>query len=260
MQNIRTHLWTIISAVVALAIGVLISPQLGLSPKTIATVPTTTLMPTDMPPTLTETVVPTSEPSATSAPTLIPTQTAIPTPTLIAVDKKAVIEQVKSDLELVTASAIVKVDINFSDGNSMLVSEGKYTVKAGIDLKEVNENNVTVERDGQDVTITINLPPTKFIGDPAEVPGTSIVSDKMPLSWGASWDQFWNGKQLTIPEHNGINQQQQDEAKRRACEFGLLGFAADHARYELRRFLMTNDPLNKYKNYVILTSEGSCKK
>ena len=254
MERIASLRWTILTGIIALLIGVLLATQIGGSSTSISSEPTQQPAPTEIP--VSETVAP----SETAMPTQIPTQTPVPTPTQIVVDKQSVIEKVNSDFKLVSAEAVVSVDVKFSDEKNMILTQGKYTVIAGIDLKDVTKENVTVTSDGSSNTVTITLPQTVFIGDPAVVPDSSKVSDKIPLTWGESISQFFLGKNLTIPESNAISAVQQTEALRRACEFGLLEFAADHARYELRHFLFNNDPLNKYNNYVIVTSAGTCEK
>jgi hypothetical protein len=254
MERIASLRWTIVTGVVALLIGLVLATQFAGTATTTSVEPTDVPVPTEL--AATETIAP----SITPEPTQPPTQTAVPTPTQIVIDKQSVIEKVKSDLKLVSAEAVVSVDVKFSDEKNMILTKGKYTVTAGIELKDVTKENVTVTSDGTSNIVTITLPQTTFIGDPAEVPGTAIVSDKIALTWAEGLGQFFFGKVLTIPETNAINTVQQAEALRRACEFGLLEFAADHARYELRHFLFNNDPLNKYNNYVVLTSAGTCQK
>ncbi len=264
--------WIVLTGIIGILIGAILSSQIGNDTQDVAIAPTETVVPTEVPateipatatavPTVPPTEVPATEtaiPTNTASPSPVPTQTTIPTPTMIAIDKKAIISKVQSSFELVSAKAVVQVDINYTDRNYILVTKSKYTVLAGIDLNDITEKNIIVTRNGEYNTVTITLPPTKFIGNPAEVPNSTLIQDKIALTWSERWEQYWGNKSLEIPVANKINSEHQAEALKRACEFGLLEFAADHARAELRSFLFDSDPLNKYNDYIIKAPVGTC--
>lgn len=273
MQNPTSKLSGIVlmllTGIVGIVIGAVLTSQMRSNDEAAVIEPTEIGMPTDVP--VTETVLPTEIPAtetarstatamstSTPSPSPVPTQTAIPTPTRIPIDVNSVVEKVKSSAELTSAKALIHVEIRYSDGKNLLITEGKYTVRAGIDLKDITKQNVIVTKNGDFNDVTINLPPTKFLDEPAPKPGSEIISDKVALTLPEQWKQFLLGKTLSIPEIEKMGPDRQKEALRRACEFGLLEFAADHLRYELRQFLNDSDPLNRYNNYIIVSSAGAC--
>jgi hypothetical protein len=250
MEHIGSLRWTFISVILALLVGIVFSSQIREPVQSLIMGPTTVPYPTFAPWTATV------EPTATTTHTPLPTLTA----THVGVDKESVVLRVKKALKLVTAESVISVDVRFSDKKSMILTEGKYTVIAGIDLEELTANDIEVVPYGNENSVMITLPPTKFLYDPAEVKGTSKVLEIIALSWDQGLSDYFFGKNLEIPERNEINSAQQDQALRRACESGLLEFAADHARYELRKFLELTDSKQNLNNYVIVTSAGTCEK
>lgn len=253
--------WIVLTGIIGILIGAILSSQLGNVTQDVAVAPTETVLPTDIP--ATETVIPTDIPATataevtnTASPSPIPTQTASPTPTPIIISKESVVERTQKNSELVTIKAIVSTDINFGETKNILQTKYKFTVSAGIDLDDFSEKNITITTDGTYNTVTITLPPTKFIGDPSPVVDSYKVIP-IPVTWDEKFVRLV-GLTFSNPDINQIIQDHQKEALRRACEFGLLEFAADHARVKLRSFLFDNDPLNKYNDYIIKAPVGTC--
>lgn len=157
---------------------------------------------------------------------------ATPTPTVLS--SATVVQRIQALSRLETASYTVQtvIEVQQSQGNPLfdffagdaLLLIARGSVVAGIDLGEVEADDVTLSPDGR--TITVQLPPARIFSSNLDNAGTRVYSRNR--GWFA-------------PENKDLETLARQEAEaqilRTACEDGVLSKATEHAEATLRKFL-----------------------
>lgn len=153
-------------------------------------------------------------------------------------ESTAFVEQVQELATLATAQAHVKVIIEQEDNKLFgqdiqvdlpgtkreLLLVIPATVTAGVDLKGINSDDVTINQKNKELEIT--LPHAQFIQEPAiHMDKVQTFSDEGLFRGETSWDEGFD-----------LAAEAQDKIKAESIEIGLLETAEDHAEKVLKEF------------------------
>ncbi len=168
--------------------------------------------------------------------------------------RSLVVSQVRGASELTTAVFTMEAVVptrqerkigQYTLGATTLLYIAYGEVRAGVDLKELNPNNVTVVND----TIQLQLPPPRILDSKIDVNRSSVYDyDRGFLGLGPD----------TAPQLQSLAQQETlKKIKDAACKGNLLAQANDRAELVVEKLLNTAG----YKQVVVKTqspSPGSC--
>jgi hypothetical protein len=168
--------------------------------------------------------------------------------------RSLVVSQVRGASELTTAVFTMEAVVptrqerkigQYTLGATTLLYIAYGEVRAGVDLKELNPNNVTVVND----TIQLQLPPPRILDSKIDVNRSSVYDyDRGFLGLGPD----------TAPQLQSLAQQETlKKIKEAACKNNLLAQANDRAELVVEKLLNTAG----YKQVVVKTqspSPGSC--
>lgn len=168
--------------------------------------------------------------------------------------RSLVVSQVRGASELTTAVFTMEAVVparqerkigQYTVGATTLLYIAYGEVRAGVDLKELNPNNVTIVND----TIQLQLPPPRILDSKIDVNRSSVYDyDRGFLGLGPD----------TAPQLQSLAQQETlKKIKATACQGNLLAQANDRAQLVVEKLLNTAG----YKQVVVKTqspSPGNC--
>jgi hypothetical protein len=263
MSTLKTYIWSIATIFLVVVIGLVFTGRddIHIWRLSMVPTPTATAVPTEVP--ATATIVPTETPSTiptqTPYPTLtpVPTYTAIPTPTMRIIAKEAVVTSIHSVNKRIFVESIIQVNINFDIDEYIHYTTGSYKVQAGIITGTISPSNITVMNTAQGNIITISGIKTHFIGEPNPMEDTPHEGEPISKSYWKQLGQGIFGMQfLELNDSAQILTAHRNLAIQRACEYGILDYAADNARNVLRGELQ-NTPGFKFAEINIIVNPGN---
>lgn len=162
-----------------------------------------------------------------------------PTPTSSIRMGPTVIEAIRTQAKLETVSMTITKDMTIKRVHGFLgvcqeeiTYLGYYTVTAGVDLRQLGPENVTVANDGQPelADVTITLPPAQVLHSELDMQNSRIVAQSS-TNWipGCSHQVA----DMTVEAQTKI----QEYAMQAALQKGILDLATDRASTEIKRLL-----------------------
>lgn len=263
MNTFRTHIWSIVTVLLVVVIGGIFTGRDDIHIWRLLMVPspTASAVPTEVPATATiaATETPSTIPTQTPYPTYttVPTYTSIPTPTMRVIAKEAVVTSIHSVDKRIFVESKIQVNINFELDDYIHFTTGTYMVQAGILTGTISLKDISTQNTASGNTITISGIETHFIGEPNPTADTPHEEDPISKNAILQWGQSIFGKQfLKLNNSSEVIGAQRTLALQRACEYGILDFAADNARNVLRGELL-NNPGFKYAEINIIAKPGN---
>jgi len=173
-----------------------------------------------------------------------------PPPTTIAIDRPAVVREIRALNRLETTTAVIDKVItagqegspiwNFFRGDRLiLIAYGE--VIAGFDLSKLRPEDVVMSEDG--ATATITLPPAEIL--------VSRLDNEQTQVYDRDTGIFTTGNPGLESEARRVAEQ---EILKRACETGILKRAAENGRSNIENLVKAFG----VKNVVVNAYEGPC--
>ena len=130
--------------------------------------------------------------SATVIPTVViyNVQSKIPNATVLltAIHEQAYLDTIQAEYEIHVSAGIISGPNGIYSYSGTYAGDGEIT--AGIDLSEIEENDIIIERNFLERSIILNMPPPKFTN--CVITNFQRTSRSITLFVGANWSTLYN--------------------------------------------------------------------